>query len=171
MKVNESTYETYFLLYIDNELTAAEKSAVDAFVVANPNYAKILHQLQQTKLIVVEEEYEDKALLYKFDEMDAFVDMPFKQTLYRTETKLIKPNFTKKYYAFAMSAAAIFVLFFGYQFFPHGAKVIIKGTNSGLAKLSQKNNSHTPNEAINKQELVSVPHNVTDIIAKTNSRH
>ena len=46
MKVNESTYENYFLLYIDNELTAAKKLAVEAFVLANPNYAKILNLLQ-----------------------------------------------------------------------------------------------------------------------------
>ena len=50
MKVNESTYENYFLLYIDNELTAEEKAAVETFVLANPTYAAILNELQQTKL-------------------------------------------------------------------------------------------------------------------------
>jgi hypothetical protein len=134
MKVNESTYENYFLLYIDNELTAAEKAAVEIFVLTNPLYAAILNELQQTKLEVTDEVYEDKALLYKFDEMEAALDSSFKQSLYRKETTIIRPNFKKQYYAIAVSVAALFILFFGYQNFEYKKGKLIKqldGTEVG----------------------------------------
>lgn len=170
MKVNESTYENYFLLYIDNELTAAKKLAVEAFVLANPNYAKILNQLQQSKLVVTDEVYEDKALLYKFEEMEACLDNKFKQTLYRTEAKLIKPVFNKKYYALAMSVAALFVLYWGYQYLPRAEDELIKNTKSGFATIDQKNTPLTSNEGINKQTFVSGSPSATNSLATVNTK-
>ena len=146
MKVNESTYENYFLLYIDNELTAAEKAAVETFVLVNPTYAAILNQLQQTKLAVTDEMYEDKALLYRFDEMDAILDTSFKQSLYRKEAVVIRPNFKKQYYAIAVSVAALFVLFFGYQNFEYKKGVVIKQLDGNVARTE---NEHT---SLSKEE-------------------
>lgn len=139
MKVNESTYENYFLLYIDNELNAEEKAAVEVFVLANPTYASILNELQQTKLAVTDEVYEDKALLYRFDEMEASLDSSFKQTLYRKEATIIRPNFKKRYYAIAVSVAALFILIFGYQNLDYKKGVVIKELDGTVARTEKQN--------------------------------
>ena len=139
MKVNESTYENYFLLYIDNELTAAEKAAVDAFVLANPTYATKLNELKQTKLAVTNEIYEDKALLYRFDEMEASLDSIFRQSLHRKEAIVIRSNFKKQYYAIAVSVAALFILIFGYQNLEYKKEVIIKQLEGTVARTEKQN--------------------------------
>jgi hypothetical protein len=140
MKVNESTYENYFLLYIDNELTATEKAVVDSFVLTNPTYAAIFNKLQQTKLTVTNEIYEDKVLLYRFDEMEAGLDSSFKQSLYRKEAVVIRPNFKKQYYAIAVSVAALFILVFGYQNLAYKKGVLIKQLDNTVARTE---NEHT----------------------------
>jgi hypothetical protein len=50
MQLNESTYETIFLLYIDNELSPKERLEVEAFIADNPNYALEMEALQATVL-------------------------------------------------------------------------------------------------------------------------
>ncbi|NBU53371.1 MAG: hypothetical protein EBS33_03225, partial [Alphaproteobacteria bacterium] len=56
MIVNIHNYETYFLLYVDNELTANEKAAVELFLQQNPFYQKELDLLQNAKLNLPEME-------------------------------------------------------------------------------------------------------------------
>ena len=73
MELNQENYEHYLLLYIDNELTAPQRAAVDAFLKANPTYAKELSALQNTLIHPEEIEYTDKKLLYRFEEMNATV--------------------------------------------------------------------------------------------------
>jgi anti-sigma factor RsiW len=50
MQLNESTYETIFLLYIDKELSPKERLEVEAFIADNPNYALEMEALQATVL-------------------------------------------------------------------------------------------------------------------------
>jgi hypothetical protein len=160
MKVNESTYENYLLLYIDNELTAEEKISVETFVLTNPKYAAILNELQQTKLGVTDEEYEDKALLYRFEEMEAGLDTSFKQSLYRKEATIIRPNFKKQYYAIAVSVAALFILIFGYQNYEYKKGVVIKqldgtvvGTGNQNTTLSNEDGSLLIKEALSIKKI------------------
>jgi hypothetical protein len=46
--INRHNYETFFLLYIDNELSTVERKAVDEFVKANPDLEEELIMLQQS---------------------------------------------------------------------------------------------------------------------------
>ena len=77
MIVNIHNYETYFLLYVDNELSAKEKAVVELFVQQNPFYQNELSLLQNSKLVsnndLTEEGnlvYEDKLSLYQISELD-----------------------------------------------------------------------------------------------------
>jgi hypothetical protein len=46
--INRYNYDTYFLLYVDNELSAVEKNSVDEFVQSNPDLGEELVMLLQT---------------------------------------------------------------------------------------------------------------------------
>jgi hypothetical protein len=50
MNINRDNYETYFLLYVDNELSAEQKHLVDLFVTENPDLGRELSDLLDTKL-------------------------------------------------------------------------------------------------------------------------
>ena len=53
MQLNESTYETIFLLYIDNELSPKERLEVEAFIADNPSYALEMEALKQPCLVQI----------------------------------------------------------------------------------------------------------------------
>ena len=80
MQINESTYETFFLLYIDNELSAKERLDVEDFIAKNPSYADSLEALKATVVGQDANPYPFKDQLKKVsskasDEMDELAHM------------------------------------------------------------------------------------------------
>ncbi|MES2331945.1 MAG: hypothetical protein V4539_20225 [Bacteroidota bacterium] len=64
-EVTISNYEEFFLLYVDNELSATEKQAVEQFVQANPGLAVELEMLQQMQLPAEQMVFDKKVSLYR----------------------------------------------------------------------------------------------------------
>lgn len=73
--ITRNNYEEYFLLYTDNELTDAEKKAVEDFIAANPDLKEELSLLKQS-VFKPEQHivFENKELLMKKEERDAFIN-------------------------------------------------------------------------------------------------
>jgi hypothetical protein len=65
-----SSYETYFLLYIDNELSAKEKADVELFVLQHPALQAEFMLLKQTKLTPEAIIFENKVLLFREEEKE-----------------------------------------------------------------------------------------------------
>ena len=65
MNINRNNYEEYFLLYADNELCAADKDIVAAFVADNPDLKEELQMLLQTITTADDIVYSDKDSLLK----------------------------------------------------------------------------------------------------------
>jgi hypothetical protein len=142
MQLNESTYETIFLLYIDKELSPKERLEVEAFIADNPNYALEMEALQATVLGSDKIQYPFKenlkqqldtssledlekewnqtyATILKAD-VDAIPSLStsFKNTLKKEANKkgiIVKPfGFSQQKFTYAAIAACLMV-FFGYQ--------------------------------------------------------
>src|SRR5690349_2134056 len=62
--ISRNNYEEHFLLYADNELSAAEKAAVEEFAKAHPDLQQELDLLLQTKLPVENFSLENKEALF-----------------------------------------------------------------------------------------------------------
>ena len=65
MNINRHNYELYFLLYVDNELSAEERNAIEQFVAENKDLASELELLKQTALPSEEIVFSSKQDLYK----------------------------------------------------------------------------------------------------------
>lgn len=65
MQIDRHNYEEFFLLYVDNELSAAERRAVDNFAEQNPDLQKELLLLKDTVLDAPASSFENKTSLFK----------------------------------------------------------------------------------------------------------
>lgn len=65
MQLNASTYETIFLLYIDNELSQKERLEVELWIAEHPTYALRMEELKATKLVPETMQFGLKANLKK----------------------------------------------------------------------------------------------------------
>lgn len=89
--IDQTNFETWFLMYADNELSAAEKLQVDEFVKLNPSLQSLLNKFCQLKAVPGEIKFPDKNILYAEQmELSAYtfkpdysVTYPVKDTLYR----------------------------------------------------------------------------------------
>jgi hypothetical protein len=175
MQLNESTYETIFLLYIDNELSPKERLEVEVFIADNPSYALEMEALKATVLFAenmpyafkenlkqqeVETSLEDLekdwdanyATLIKED-MHAITGLStsFKNTLKKEATKegiVLKPlGFSQQKFAYAAIAACLMV-FLGYQQLTKTPVSDFSATNANVVSNS--------NQAVNIVEPVAI---------------
>ena len=169
--INKNNYETFFLSYIDNELNAAERAAVEAFVLTDSKYAEELSLFEKTKMqapSIEHIEMEDKIFLYRFPEMQASLDADFKKSLYKKEAPVRKVLFTPNLMRASFAIAALFILLIGVQLFKTNSvikdKTAIAITNNASTNSKQPENTILPNEvneaALNKNStavLSSLP--------------
>ena len=126
MMINENNYETYFMSYIDNELNAAERAAVEAFVLTEPKYGAAMAVFEKAKLHASYNEFmemEDKIFLYRFPEMDAKLDGDFKKSLYRKQAPVRNIIFTPNLMRASFAIAAMLILLIGLQLFKSESNV------------------------------------------------
>jgi anti-sigma factor RsiW len=73
LTISLTNYEEYFLMYVDDELTADEKKAVEKFIVEQPQLSEELELLVSTKLTGEELRFENKeSLLASNMQLNAF---------------------------------------------------------------------------------------------------
>jgi len=70
MNINRDNYEMMFLLYVDNELSAEDRKAVEAFAELNPDLGIELSILKETVLPADDISFKNKADLFKSSEQD-----------------------------------------------------------------------------------------------------
>ena len=131
MQLNESTYETIFLLYIDKELSPKERLEVEDFIADNPSYALEMEALQATVISSDNIQYPFKENLKQQgwnatystiikEDLQAIpgLSTPFKNALKKEATTkgiIVKPfGFNQHKFTYAAIAACLMV-FVGYQ--------------------------------------------------------
>jgi hypothetical protein len=75
LPISMANYEEWLTMYIDNELTPKQRTAVEQFVAANQQVKKELEILQQTKLQPEEIIFTDKESLYRREEKVRMISM------------------------------------------------------------------------------------------------
>ena len=65
MEINATTYETIFLLYLDNELSPKERLQVEAWIAENPSYALLMEELKGTLMLPESIRFPNKSSLKK----------------------------------------------------------------------------------------------------------
>ena len=166
--INKNNYETFFMSYIDNELNAAERAAVEAFVLTDSKYAAELALFEKTKLQASSNEHiemEDKIFLYRFPEMQANLDADFKNLLYRKEAPVRKIIFTPNLMRASFAIAAMLILLIGLQLFKSDTNIsesnlletpLVESALKDKTALSITNNSSTNSKQIENTILPNV---------------
>jgi hypothetical protein len=67
--ISLDNYESWFLLFVDNELSLADRQKVELFVLQHPNLQTSFELLMQTKLAPEEWVFKNKEVLYKKEEL------------------------------------------------------------------------------------------------------
>jgi hypothetical protein len=134
MIINTQNIESLLLLFIDNELSIAERKEVESYIQENPTYANELAILSQTIMPSDSIIFEDKALLYRHEEMEIKLPNAIKQNLYKQEAKIVEGYFTKsKIIKTTASIAAMLLLIIGYRFYQiehtENKKILIANNN------------------------------------------
>ena len=95
--INRHNYETWFLMYVDNELNASEKLLVENFLAAYPEFQSSFDLLQQIKFLPDEKiNYEEKDILYSDQvEVALYKFQPDESVVYPLKEELYKNNITK----------------------------------------------------------------------------
>ena len=166
MQLNESTYETIFLLYIDKELSPKERLEVEAFIADNPSYALEMEALQATvvspdkiqypfkKNLKHQDLYEDWDATYATILKDDIQAIPglstsFKNALKKEATKegiIVKPFGFKQNKLTYASIAACLMLFLGYQQLTKTPTFNTIASNIKIEKLPNTNSTKTSDE-------------------------
>jgi len=153
MQLNESTYETIFLLYIDKELSPKERMEVEAFIADNPRYAQEMEALKATVLSAEMIEYPFKENLKEQDWDQTYAPMlkadveaipglstSFKNSLKKetaSEAIIIKSfGFNQQKFTYAAVAACLMV-FFGYQQLTKSSVSDLQTSNSIATNLNK----------------------------------
>jgi hypothetical protein len=144
MDLNEKTYESFCLLYIDNELSLSERTALEKYAQENEHCKIFLTELTATKLAAPSFIFEDKESLYRFDAMEATLPKKFKESLYKKSTPVVKMNFGYRPLRLLSAVAALLALFIGYQYIPNA-----KNSEATLA-ISESKNKFTQNAALDQ---------------------
>ena len=175
MELNQDNYENYLLLYVDNELSASEKAAVELLLASNPKMAQTLKALQAVQLKPEFVEFSDKSSLYRFDEMNASLDPAFKKTLYKSSLKSAKLIDIKKIYWATGSIAAIAMsIFFGVKTLVNQPQLQqpqlmasiapiknnIPNKSVSILKPIEKTRSTSDNQLNNQPQIIAQPNQV-----------
>lgn len=175
MELNQDNYENYLLLYVDNELSASEKAAVELLLASNPKLAQTLKALQAVQLKPEFVEFSDKSSLYRFDEMNASLDPAFKKTLYKSSLKSAKLIDIKKIYWATGSIAAIAMsIFFGVKTLVNQPQLQqpqlmasiapiknnIPNKSVSILKPIEKTRSTSDNQLNNQPQIIAQPNQV-----------
>jgi 3D (Asp-Asp-Asp) domain-containing protein len=156
MELNQNNYENYLLLYIDNELTASERAALELFLASNPKQADELKVLQGVKINPEHIEYTDKTSLYRFEEMNATLDPAFKKSLYKNSSNNAKLIDIKKIYWATGSIAAIALgIFFGIKTLSNQADILQEQIVASIPQSTTKLPESNTNQTINTISIVT----------------
>jgi len=153
MQLNESAYETIFLLYIDKELSPKERMEVEAFIADNPRYAQEMEALKATVLSAEMIEYPFKENLKEQDWDQTYAPMlkadveaipglstSFKNSLKKetaSEAIIIKSfGFNQQKFTYAAVAACL-MIFFGYQQLTKSSVSDLQTSNSIATNLNK----------------------------------
>ena len=171
MKVNTLNYETYFLLYIDNELSDQDRKEVVLFLEQHPNYVETFEQLRMSVLTKEELVYEHKELLFRLDQMEAFAPLDLKESLLRKEKTIVKINFnySKTFRISTIAASLLLVLGYGWYLnnttekqFANNSSFVTTGVKNNMAKKNSNETKTSPFQASNK--ILHLANQVTGII-------